>query len=34
MLQDHIHRLVQGTPKITHLIAAEPVGENAAPVSA
>jgi len=34
MLQDHIHRLVQGTPKITHLIAAEPVGENAAPRSA
>jgi MFS family permease len=28
MLQDHIHRLVQGTPKITHLIAAEPVGEG------
>jgi MFS family permease len=28
MLQDHIHRLVQGTPKITHLIAAEPVGED------
>ena len=34
MLEDHIHRLVQGTPKITHLIAAEPVGENAAPRSA
>jgi len=30
MLQDHIHRLVQGTPKITHLIAAEPVGAGAA----
>jgi MFS family permease len=34
MLQDHIHRLVQGTPKITHLIAAEPVGEDAATRSA
>jgi predicted MFS family arabinose efflux permease len=30
MLQDHIHRLVQGTPKTTHLIAAEPVGGGAA----
>jgi predicted MFS family arabinose efflux permease len=30
MLQDHIHRLVQGTPKITHLIAAEPAGKGAA----
>jgi MFS family permease len=34
MLQDHIHRLIQGTPKITHLIAAEPIGENAATRSA
>jgi predicted MFS family arabinose efflux permease len=33
-LQDHIHRLIQGTPKVTHLIAAEPVGENAATRSA
>lgn len=24
MLQDHIHHLVQGTPKVTHLIAADP----------
>jgi quinol monooxygenase YgiN len=30
LLQDQIHRLVQGTPKITHLIAAEPVGADAA----
>ena len=28
MLQDHIHRLVQGTPKITHFIAAA-LGEDA-----
>jgi MFS family permease len=26
LLQEHIHRLVQGTPKITHLISAERVG--------
>jgi hypothetical protein len=31
LLQDQIHRLVQGTPKTTHLIAAERVGEGAAP---
>jgi MFS family permease len=30
MLQDHIHHLVQGTPKITHLVAVEPVGAGAA----
>jgi hypothetical protein len=30
MLQDNIHRLVQGAPTITHLIAAEPVGVGAA----
>jgi len=29
MLQDHIHRLVESTPKITHFIAAEPGGERA-----
>jgi quinol monooxygenase YgiN len=34
MLQDQIHRLVQGTPKITHLVAAEPVGASAGARSA
>jgi MFS family permease len=34
LLQDHILRLVQGTPKITHLIAAEPGGEGAGTRSA
>jgi len=34
MLEDRILHLVQGTPKITHLIAAEAVGEDAATRSA
>jgi len=34
MLEDRILHLVQGTPKITHLIAAEAVGEDKATRSA